>query len=1527
MAIDKLIPQYLNSDTDQKLVKSVEMTDNLNVRVSNDAEGTEGVIKNVKGTEAVTAFSPLHDLPAGENRVIGSVANEKNNEVLFFLWNSNRNHGIYRIDTKFDTYKKVYEDSVLGFNKLHHVDCDVVINDKEQTLLYWTDNVNPPMKINVNRALENDYPASLTSGTDEEKLLNLTVAKQPPLKAPTYSIVNNPNLPFNNIKDKVFQFAYKYIYEDGEHSALSPYSSLTVSKNQMRRGFTTYAKDNFFNQINVFVKNTVADAKEIVLYYREGNKGTFYEAEKIDNNYTSNAVTINFSNQKIGIALSQDETNKPYDNVPQKAKSQEIAGGRLMYGNYTEGYKNINVESELLPNYAKAQELSSIPVSVFGTNGILLDWTGFPTNGFIQDAVVSFNVVYNGDKIELRGTLASNGIDFENAKIQFSDKDGLNVGTDTLTGTDSGVEFNTTGIQLSSSIEIPSGTSYADAIELVVDGLLSKKINALFTHTNDQEVNFNGGGKGIVNARASFYGSNRNDTYTSGVLTSTSIVLSIYSAEISIFKYFKNSKDVNVISNPILKTGVLSFAWLGASGYISGASIWSYEDGTESKCFSSGSNHKLGIVYYDDRNRSSGVQELGEVYVNSLNDRADENDHDGASSIVMRLSSAAPSWAKKWSPVYTGKGINEIKLTYSVGGAFVPFKDDGFTTLSSSKGHIYLSLNTVFGQNFGYNDTTGASLEYKFEKGDRLRIITFGNNQSTIKELNVVGYKTLGSDETNPILDKSSKRAEESTTGEFIIVEEDETINGFTIADILERDTHWNNKCVVQIYNTSEFDSNVYYEIGRTYDVNNGVHSDDREATTLDISITSANGSELEGYTVQGVRIFKGDEISIGGTTIIVGNVYNEGGVYYFTASDKSVTPLSVGSYAGGTITNTDKVIEVKNGDAYFRRRLLLIPDRDIKIRGGDVYYPNYSGMVKYIEDYSVSDFFKSTDSSIGRPFAYIPDAKTVRRKASVTYSDPYVLDSDRLNLSSFNLSLANWKDLDILYGGVYNMVSRGDALTVLQESKVSQIPVNRNLIEYANGDAGVSVSKNVLGAVSYYAGNYGTSNPESVVNRFGIVYFTDLNSRKVIRLSADGITPISDKGMDSFVQKVLENLDKNVTTPKIVGGFDPDNDEYLITVEDLFESTIVIQSSDPELEPTEYEVEINDDSEYEVSPIYTSSTILWNEINANWNNTCLDWNDLGNGILYLDTSTLYLDSILSGSTGSITILVTDSSWSFVAAATFQFGTNVITMPQQTCDGKNIATSFGGAGLTIGYKHKEGVWSSKYSFKPTNYANIGNALYGFFHNENGTAWKHNVNETRNNFYGTQYDSMFEVVSNMNPSMIKVYEALGVEGDGTWSAVLSNSDQITTLSTSDFDNREGHRYAMIPRDTLVSTGHQIYLGKVEAVSGDTVTFTTPVNRLPFVVGDYLYTASGSTLTNTTMNIAGITDRKTIQCTSAVSGISAGDDIFVQHSARVDGDPMRGVFLKLKMTSSDTTPFEVHALSVSYDRSRLHNDRVN
>jgi len=233
------------------------------------------------------------------------------------------------------------------------------------------------------------------------------------------------------------------------------------------------------------------------------------------------------------------------------------------------------------------------------------------------------------------------------------------------------------------------------------------------------------------------------------------------------------------------------------------------------------------------------------------------------------------------------------------------------------------------------------------------------------------------------------------------------------------------------------------------------------------------------------------------------------------------------------------------------------------------------------------------------------------------------------------------------------------------------------------------------------------------------------------------------------------------------------------------------------------------------------------------------------------------------------------------------------------------------------------VWSSKYSFMPSNYANIGNVLYSFFENNDGLVWKHNTNETRNLLYGVQYNSMFEVVSNYNPSMIKTYQALGIEGNGNWTSEITNSTQKTSIS--EFDEREGHRYAMISRDTINSKSHQIYLGVVESVSGNNVTFTTPVNKLPFVVGDTLKVASGTDLNTTGLTISGLSDRKTIICSS--SGINVGDNVFVEHSSIVDGDPIRDVYASIKMSSTDTEPFEVHAISVHYDRSRLHNDRVN
>ena len=1555
MAIDKLIPQYLNSDADQKLVKSVEMSDNLNVRVSGEDEGTAGVIKNIKGTEVVSARTAQDAFPAGENRVIGSIANEKNKEILFLVWNENNNHGIYRMDITTGRYQKLYEDAVLNFQKYAYADCDVIVNEDEETLFYWTDNENPPMKLNVNRLVFGNYPTSFYSGTNEEKLLSLTVAKQPPLKAPTYNIVNNSNLGSNNIKNKIFQFAYRYKYIDGEVSALSPYSTAAVSLSQLKDGIADDSSLDFFNQINVFVQNSSADVEKITLFARSGNTQSFYEVDEIDNSGSTGFSTIFFRNDKITSALSKDEENKIYDNVPQVAKTLSITNNRLMYGNYIEGYQNTDISVDARPVYRIKPVISEIPIDLDFSTPI---GSFSPSNPFkIQINYVQLPSTFNIDsKISIDLTIVSDYLNvsksgnYNDMSIVYEslDKETIvkNTGESKTLNFDE-AHLSVEAIRVKFEINIPSGTSKLSAIDLVNNAISNKVFNTTIQPKKgdvEHSTIYNNTVTGVkarvwLEGKAYFKFTSPIQTGSSNLYTSELKFggAEVYASHLTIVDSNFIGIGTAELTVDIIKSTTLTIA--GLLGYNQTASIdlttdYRYQDAavtsssnfiiqdiTGHRSFKENAKHDFGIIYLDDRGRASGVNKIESVYIDSLSERTNTY----ANKIDFRISSPAPSFAKKWQLVYGMNSNYDKFLQYTIARAMPLVKVEA----ADNHEKIYLSMSSLEGKSNSYKEQTDARIEYKYEEGDKLRVIRYKDSNYTYvhHEFNILGYEYVSDAEKSPFLANPSDDTEK--TGWFLVIQSKD-ISGFSAKDVIKGNSNWDKEILVEIYTPKkELEEKVYFAIDQAYDVVNEKHYGQRDVTSGGsysiniLSTSTASSSE---------RFYINDSFNVDGATATITNVFiNLDGTYSYEYTSGTTVP-STGTYSVSIINYEDAIVSTGQGDIYFRAR---------KLRTGNPlrnFYPMLSGKyvrnsfqydLDFIEDKSVSDFFKSDYTSIGKPYGYIPEAKRLRRKSSITYSDAFVIDSDRLNLSSFNLSLANWSDLDISHGGIDRLISRGDALTVLQESKASQLPLGRNLIEYASGDTGVTVSKNVLGIPSYYAGDFGTSgNPESVVERFGVVYYADVKAGKVIRLSADGITPISEKGLDSFFQDSFKRILESSSNVKIIGGFDPDNDEYILTAEPNYLSSVTIGSD-------VYEVSMDSSDNVIANYInYTSSTIIWNSVGSLWNSYCGDWQDAGNGVIFVDQLNtgggIFIDDELSGSPANINVIITDSTYSFSALGQINLSTNIITFPSTTCSGETITTGTSeqeNSGFTISYKHKEGVWGSKYSFKPTSYVNINNDLYSFFDANNGLMWRHNVNETRNNFYGTQYNSMLESVSNYNPSMVKVFEALGIEGSGNWSGLLTNLTQSTTLNTTDFDVREGNSYAMIPRDTLVSTGHQIYIGKVDSISGDTVTFTTPINTLPFVVGDDLYTAVGSVLTDTTMNIVNIAGRKSIQCSSTVANISVGDNIFVQHNSRVDGDPMRDVFLKIKLTSSDTTPFEVHALSLSYDRSRLHNDRVN
>ncbi len=238
-------------------------------------------------------------------------------------------------------------------------------------------------------------------------------------------------------------------------------------------------------------------------------------------------------------------------------------------------------------------------------------------------------------------------------------------------------------------------------------------------------------------------------------------------------------------------------------------------------------------------------------------------------------------------------------------------------------------------------------------------------------------------------------------------------------------------------------------------------------------------------------------------------------------------TFLVTGGYHMGNTTNqssgVDAVIDLEDGDSY------ILSDN--------------------LEHYKSKDEFNASKFENvykGRGNLVSKDYKQTDRYASATYSEPYSADNNVNGLSTFNLSLANYKDLDKTFGSIDKAIYRNGDLTVFQESQVSKVLVNKSLTSNADASGNIITVPQVLGTQIPYVGKYGSAgNPESIVYYGNNVYFLDENRGAVLRLGANGIDVISDNGMISEFRTVLK------TTPNSYkpATYDTFNNEYLVSI------------------------------------------------------------------------------------------------------------------------------------------------------------------------------------------------------------------------------------------------------------------------------------------------------------------------------------------------------------------------------------------
>lgn len=515
-------------------------------------------------------------------------------------------------------------------------------------------------------------------------------------------------------------------------------------------------------------------------------------------------------------------------------------------------------------------------------------------------------------------------------------------------------------------------------------------------------------------------------------------------------------------------------------------------DNIESRSFKTGANHDFGIVYYDERGRHGFVNPLKTAFVKGYHDSERPDGGKGRVEIDLTLFHNPPSWAHQYKIVYSKNTSVSDFVQYSSGGAFVSESLEAQEIVESNQ-NIYVSLNYLQGHLISYVSSFGARTPegglnfYKFQEGDKLRVISYfdGETRKYVKstyEFDVVDLVNLGQD-NNPLGDSPIP---ENKTGDFVVLKNNPNAFGFTHGEVLSGTSKWGDNCIIEIrtpLKDLDADQRIFYEMSDTYDV-----------------VVDLNNNLV--HDVENITLKNGD--------------------VWFRPVATNVREYSGGQYVD-LISDSD--------------------DADPKPK------PNFKNV--FLETSTATDLFRADNIGLGRPNFVFKNAKETVREATITYSEPSNPEGKRLNYSSFNASLANFKDLPERFGGIQYMSDYDEFMFVLQQDKVCVVPVNKSILSDVSGNSMVIASTNILGKAVFYPGQNGCdSDPSSVFDSGQEVYFCNKALSKIYRWTKQqGIEEISDKGMSSMIRATIQRAISEEGQFRLVGGYDPLKEEYLFTI------------------------------------------------------------------------------------------------------------------------------------------------------------------------------------------------------------------------------------------------------------------------------------------------------------------------------------------------------------------------------------------
>jgi len=1257
----------MNKDLDQRLLSGGQYSDALNITIDTSEGSNIGSVSNSLGntlkgdiTTILNSYTPA--IGSTNARTIGAVEYEALNLIYWFVA-ADEYDAIFEYNEIDNTIAQILictktggNPSKLNFNHQYLITgVNYLPGHKDDgALLFWTDNYNPPRKINIARA--KGY------SVDDSRIDNdIDVIIRPPLHAP--AIYPSKGLTqSNNMDERFLYFSYRYKYVDNEYSSMSPFSGVAFKPGEYQvdpLNGDNAAMVNEYNECRIVFETGNQFVQEIqLLAYdtRSLNVKIVKSIDKEEEQLNDNAVgSYTFNNNKIYAPLPADQVTRLFDNVPLLAKSQEIIGNRLIYGNYTQ-FQDVD-EVLFSVTYSSTDTAKNTPISTFRTDrdyevGIIYgDDYGRMTTALISND----NSVYippsvsdkgNSLKVRIENTApvwATNYrlvvkqskknyynifplwyyVDgpFRYFRINEFDRDKFKVGDYVIfkssgTGpTYSNKEYKILEFELKPDgfediSQAEAGLYFkikVDSPNLFTD---NDKFQAIWQHTGtSRPVNpsiyanpdekyaklpvaiF---GNSYIDPHTPYYGSNDANSMSvsdaqfisASELPGSSATWAAGHADMRItveidsvtatdvtFKYTKDidegtyiEENVSISSPHFLMSPTSTSSLPICRIAFNQNSAYSVGDKWKILCRS---NKSFGIAanYFQSPGEDAGAVP---TFLTDISDEGDGKYGGGAVGIVTRNSSDAnvnkeieiqalakikihilqdrnPSGENSVNTpqaeqvFVSDRKYDNIEEWFVESGAYKDFVQ--FNRSGDDVGATGVCFRRARYAVDGFTGVTQQDVELTQERSDFVDITRYSSAYPTLPTEDYpvrMIIKGFGKSKQYGLLDPQfgESAARNSIRVRFRIEQLDNPLACET--EPLDQDLE------------------IYHEVTDSKDIVNNLHqvgwkyADFTHANTVFPDITSIVDKTVLGPAYTGqvsvpnpASTDSPHNFSVGQSVYVYGGTSNvTDGYYTITYIPNQYSIVIDLSWPGSGSPDVNQRVYHQDWEA----DQSTTQAATIEINQTSALNSQFNAFAfgNGVESDRIKDDFNAASMKFSpRVTSIIEDYENERKEASLTYSGVFRGDTSINRLNEFNLSLANFKDLDREFGPIQKLYARDTDVFVLHQDKINKVLYGKNVLFDAVGGGQVASIPEVLGNEMPYPVEYGISNnPESFATNAGNMYFTDSRRGCVVGIEKNAVNEISSLGMTDYFRDELKD---NPETQKL-GAYDPYSNRYTLS-------------------------------------------------------------------------------------------------------------------------------------------------------------------------------------------------------------------------------------------------------------------------------------------------------------------------------------------------------------------------------------------